>query len=515
MNTDEHRLKNRGRLETLRFKHFFYLCSSVFICGLVSPQPVSAHPLVKSFYDRRAMVHLSADSADHVQVRVEYRLELNVNTALWDLRPFVKDLAESDLDSDPHRFAAFVRCYGPVLADKIYVRLDGRDLPLACVKNEKPELEKQKQDGQPSDSLICLFVFRASGQLEARERHTFTIEEGAYQEQPGAVLLSLFASAPITLGRVQMIPGDDGLPRTNKTTFTLAKPTTGSGREEIPPPEAINEPHSEESNASSSSNSLLDLLFDSQQGFALLLLLAAAFGAVHALTPGHGKTLVAAYLVGERGTILHALFLGLVTTLSHTGMVILLALGIRMFGLSTGEEMQLLIGVGGGLFCVAFGFWLLYRRLSGQADHFHLGGSHHHHHGDHHHHHGGSADHYHDERGHAHPLAPAATVGWGSLLLLGAAGGVVPCGDAILLLFFAISAGRMQLALPLLLAFSAGLAFVLVAVGMLVVASKRFAESRFGASGLFRALPVISAVLVMGAGLWLCYNAVNGGAAFK
>src|SRR5207302_2273997 len=73
-------------------------------------------------------------------------------------------------------------------------------------------------------------------------------------------------------------------------------------------------------------HSLLDLLLDPQRGFWALLCLAAGFGAVHALTPGHGKTLVAAYLVGERGTAWHACLLGLVTTLTHTGAVIVLAL---------------------------------------------------------------------------------------------------------------------------------------------------------------------------------------------
>ena len=85
----------------------------------------------------------------------------------------------------------------------------------------------------------------------------------------------------------------------------------------------------------------------------------------------------------------------------------------------------------------------------------------------------------------------------------------MPCWDAILMLLVAVSTNLLALALPMLLAFSAGLASVLIAIGILVVRVKGFAGSRFGDSRFFRALPVISAVLVTGLGLWLCYESVH------
>src|SRR5208283_36861 len=141
--------------------------------------------------------------------------------------------------------------------------------------------------------------------------------------------------------------------------------------------------------------SLLALLLDSQRGFWVLLLLSACFGAVHALTPGHGKTLVAAYLVGERGTVWHALLLGVVTTLTHTGAVLALAACLMWFypG-AVPAQVQTVLGFGGGLLVAGLGFWLLLTRLAKRPDHFHFGG-----HG--HHHHGHDAGHYHDEQGHA------------------------------------------------------------------------------------------------------------------
>jgi ABC-type nickel/cobalt efflux system permease component RcnA len=252
--------------------------------------------------------------------------------------------------------------------------------------------------------------------------------------------------------------------------------------------------------------------------------LAAGIGAVHALTPGHGKTLVAAYLVGEQGTVWHALTLGLVTTLTHTGVVFVLALLLLVIPSNAKQSIQTGLELVMGLIIVCLGFWLLLRRLSGGADHFHLPGhGHHHHHGPAHHHHGhgpgqehhhhddhGQADHYHDEHGHAHPLPNnATTLGWWGLVALGISGGIVPCWDAIAMLFLAVGMNLLWLAFPLLLAFSAGLAGVLVLIGILVVKAKGFADSHWGESRLMRSLPIISAAVVTLMGLWLCYDSVR------
>jgi ABC-type nickel/cobalt efflux system permease component RcnA len=101
-------------------------------------------------------------------------------------------------------------------------------------------------------------------------------------------------------------------------------------------------------------------------------------------------------------------------------------------------------------------------------------------------------------------------VGWWGLTVLGISGGIVPCWDAIVMVGFAVSAQRLWLGVPLLLAFSAGLAGVLIAIGIGVVYVKGFASSRWGDRRLVRALPLVSAVLVTGMGLWLCYDSVEG-----
>jgi ABC-type nickel/cobalt efflux system permease component RcnA len=237
----------------------------------------------------------------------------------------------------------------------------------------------------------------------------------------------------------------------------------------------------------------------------LLMLVATFLGGVHALTPGHGKTLVAAYLVGERGTVGHVLFLGLVTTLSHTGVVLAVAVVVQLyFGGRPPPSLQVWLGLGGGLLVAGLGAWLLLARLSGRADHVHLGGGHHHHHHGHGH---GHADHYHDEQGHVHPL-PRGSVGWWRLAVLGVTGGIIPCHDAVALYLALISYGLLAFALPLLLAFSAGLAGVLVAIGLVVVKAKGALGRDWGESRAFKALPIVSAALVTCVGLWLCYHSL-------
>jgi ABC-type nickel/cobalt efflux system permease component RcnA len=208
--------------------------------------------------------------------------------------------------------------------------------------------------------------------------------------------------------------------------------------------------------------------------------MAAAFGlgAVHALSPGHGKTIVAAYLVGSRGTLRHAAFLGAMVTFTHTASVFLLGfvtLFLSQYVLP--EKLFPVMGAISGLSIVWVGATLFFKRL---------GGSGHHHH--HHHHHDG----------HSHSHVPEGEITMGSLIALGASGGLVPCPSALVVLLSAISLGRVGLGMLLLVGFSAGLATVLMGVGALVLFAGSLlpASERVTGSRAFRLLPVASAALI-------------------
>ena len=209
----------------------------------------------------------------------------------------------------------------------------------------------------------------------------------------------------------------------------------------------------------------------------ILVALGAAFvlGSAHALTPGHGKTIVAAYLVGSRGTLKHAAFLGAMVTFTHTFVVF--ALGIAtlfLFKYIVPERMTEILGAISGLSIAVIGGWMLFKRIRARvAAHAHQRQHQHHHphthshdHVHHHHH-----DHHddHDHSGHSHV---PDELSWKGLVALGASGGLVPCESALVLLLGAIALGRVGLGLLLLVSFSLGLALVLMTIGILVLYAK-------------------------------------------
>jgi len=233
---------------------------------------------------------------------------------------------------------------------------------------------------------------------------------------------------------------------------------------------------------------LSGLLQRGQIGIPLVLLgLAVAFGlgALHALSPGHGKTIVAAYLVGSRGTFKHAIFLGGMVTFTHTITVFLLGLGTLFLSQYVlPEKVFPVLGAISGVSIVWIGSLLLYQRVRRLRAHQH------------------QHSHTHDHE-HGHSYLPEADVTLGSLMALGASGGLVPCPSALVLLLSSIALGRIGLGLLLLMAFSAGLAIVLMGIGMLVLYAKHLLpeSGRTAAHPAFRIIPVLSAALIISIGL--------------
>jgi nickel/cobalt exporter len=223
---------------------------------------------------------------------------------------------------------------------------------------------------------------------------------------------------------------------------------------------------------------------------------AIVLGAAHALQPGHGKTVVAAYLVGSRGTAKHALFLGATVTATHTAGVY--ALGVVTLFLSQyilPERLYPILEIVSGLLVVGIGIYLFGSRLL-VALGFRRGHDH-----DHSHDHGHSHEHSHG--GHTHSHAPKKTdkVTWKSLLALGVSGGLLPCPEALMVLLITIAAHRVLFGLLLIVAFSTGLAAVLVGFGLLLVFAKSFFSRLNLSSGLVpRVLPVMSALVIVIAG---------------
>jgi ABC-type nickel/cobalt efflux system permease component RcnA len=294
----------------------------------------------------------------------------------------------------------------------------------------------------------------------------------------------------------------------------------------------------------------------------LALLAAAGLGALHALEPGHGKTIVSGYLVGSRGTARQAMLLGLSVTATHTLSVYLLGLATLVAArFILPDRLYPILGTASGLAVVAVGLTLVRARLGpalvaarhpshsspvptpmdgtslATVGHSH---PHSHEHGHHHDIHELGHTHVHEAPGmdvhqaaqwvgnglapHSHGIGPSHThpvpgadgspLSARSLLALGVSGGLLPCPSALVVLLAAISFGNIGLGMALVAAFSVGLALVLMGLGLVVVFGGRAVARtplalRLSGSPLAGALPALSAVVITIAGTGITLQAIG------
>ena len=288
---------------------------------------------------------------------------------------------------------------------------------------------------------------------------------------------------------------------------------------------------------------------------------AIIIGAGHALTPGHGKTLMAAYLVGSRGTPVHAVGLGLSVAISHTlGIFVLAVLIVGAQGVLPPDVVVRTTPVIGALSIVAVGGWMLIgelrrrrqsavprnhvaeihgARAAGHAHEFaiehergvahgHVHGADHSHgpgadhgdvrqlHGDHETDGEGAAaadQHSHGGLRHSHVPADGRTLSWRALFVLGLAGGLIPSTAALLILLGSIAAGRPAFGLVLVVAFGLGMAAVMTGVGLVMIFARTRLDrmpSRSSLGRLATAAPLLASIAVLGLGLILSWSAIVG-----
>jgi nickel/cobalt exporter len=207
--------------------------------------------------------------------------------------------------------------------------------------------------------------------------------------------------------------------------------------------------------------------------WVILASLAAAlfWGAAHALSPGHGKTIITAYLVGQRGTPRHAALLGLIVTVTHTiGVFALGAVTLLLSHFIVPEQLYPWLNLASGVLVVAIGASVLRARwLRRRAQH--------------HHHH------------HEHDLSAR------SLLAVGVSGGLLPCPSALVVLLAAISLHRIGFGLLLIVAFSAGLALTITGIGLVAVLARGAFRRLSFEGGVVSLLPTLSALVIVAAGV--------------
>ncbi|HYN89618.1 MAG TPA: sulfite exporter TauE/SafE family protein [Ardenticatenaceae bacterium] len=471
------------------------------------PAAAVAHPLGNFTVNRYSRLELGPE-----QVQLLYVVDMAEI-------PAFQEQARIDADGDgtisPSEEEQYLASQVEILASNLQLTIGGAELPL--------ELREQTLEFPPGQG--GLLTLRLTARFVAGVPRLPAPWDGQYRDgnyagrlgwqevvvrsSPGATLLASSAPGEDRSQELRDYPQDllESPPTVSSASFRFAPGLAGTAAPVgVEATEGVRERAQERFAALVAAPTL--------GPSSLLLALVGAFvlGAGHALSPGHGKTVVAAYLVGSRGTARHALFLGLTTTITHTAGVF--ALGIVTLFLSNfilPERLYPWLGVVSGVLVCTVGLSLLNGRLgrllgagAQQRDHSHGDGQDdgHHHHGYGHHHHGPGG------HSHAPPGTDGSPVTWRSLLVLGVSGGLLPCPSALVVLLSAIALQRVTFGLVLIVAFSLGLAAVLTGIGILLVHAGRLVEGLPVRGRLFLALPVVSALFVTLAGIGITLRAL-------
>jgi nickel/cobalt exporter len=468
--------------------------AGVAVLAAAMPAVAEAHPLGNFTVNRYSLVELGKGSVKVTFVLDEAEI------------PTFQALGGSPT---PERARAWAEAHVATFAHRLHLTVNGD--PAALVP-DTAAVTATLRAGQ--GGLHCMRVtVPLSGRISGAGPFTATFEDDTFGDRvgwkeivmrplPGAVLTQSSAATHDVSDMLRHYPSGMLSTPLDVRTATFGY-RYGSGTSV-----SVGAPHgSGGESVAVSGGAFTDLVThrDLGLGFILAAIAIAMFwGAVHALSPGHGKSIVAAYLVGSRGTARHAAFLGLTVTVTHTASIF--ALGIITLYLSSyilPETLYPWLSVVSGLVVVGMGGSILVRRarrLRASQHHHHHGHDHDHSH-DHAHEHDRGAHHHHGPGGHTHEPPAAITVR--SMLALGISGGILPCPSALVVMLGAIAVHRVAFGLLLVVAFSIGLAATLTSVGLLVVYARRLVDRVPSSGRLVQAAPTFSAgvITLLGVGL--------------
>jgi nickel/cobalt transporter (NicO) family protein len=423
----------------------------------ILPTAASAHPLGNFTVNRHATVVLSGD-----RVYLRYAL----------------DLAEIPTYQEGKRFRR--AGIGARLARGLHLTVDGRRRPLRVVGSRVES--RPGAGGLETLRFDAVYAAGAGGSRvafrDANYARRLGWREVVVRAERGAAIIASTAPSRSASDELRSYPKDL---LSAPLDVTYAKVTSRPGTLPGNPPGLGSGPPAERGEGGFEA---LIAREDLGPGLILLSLVLALFwGAAHALTPGHGKAIVAGYLIGSRGRPRDAVALGLIVTATHT--VGVFALGFVTLALSAfvvPEQLYPWLTLVSGLLVVGVGGSVLWRRLRHRRQHAH----------------GHDHDHHHDDHGN----------GRGGLLGVGVAAGILPCPSALVVLLSAIALHRVGLGLVLIVSFSVGLATTITAIGLVAVLAKRvFSRMRFDGR-LVRALPAASALAIVALGLGITVNAL-------
>jgi ABC-type nickel/cobalt efflux system permease component RcnA len=490
------------------------LIGSLVLAALV-PAVAMAHPLGNFTVNQYTRLDLGQD------VSVRYVLDM-AEIPTFQRRQIV------DADGDGRISAAEASAESKrlvaIVAPHLELMVDGRPVRLAI--SEQHVRFPRGQGGLSTTRLDARF--RAVGLKLDGSPHTFTLSNSYATDRVGWRELLVAKGDGVAVRTTDASVGDRTRALTHYPTDLLHSPpdirseTTvaalGSGGLAVQAIPANDEyAPAEASDSAKSDGGFVSLIENggslSVWGAILALGLALVFGMVHALTPGHGKTMVAAYLAGTRGQARHALILGGTVTVTHTAGVF--ALGIVTLSLSqfiVPEQLYPWLNLASGVMVVGIGVFAIRDRLrrwlrAARPRPAAVPVAHEH---GHEHAHDHAHDHGHDH-GHGHSHAPPDELSMRSLVALGVSGGLLPCPSALVVLLSAIALHRLAFGLALIVAFSFGLASVISGIGLAVLyARKLFTRVPSDHGRIVQVLPVASAVIITALGLILTARSLPG-----
>lgn len=466
-----------------------------------------AHPMGNFSISHYAGIHIERDA-----VEVRYIIDMAEI-------PTFQEMQQSGLTAgqDEHRLESYLTAKVDNLAKSLTIVLNGRALSLKPLSHEA-----LFSVGAGNLSTMKLgFVYRAA--LPEAEKYQLSYQDTNFAGRAGwkEIVISVSPEVHVADGivlrpdRSSMLsnyPTDplDDPPQDLSATIAfrvIAPPVqTSRTRHPIPrlpdraEPAHVEPAHSEAhqielqpNQQTTPRNAFTELMAGKQIGLGVMLigaLIAAGLGALHALEPGHGKTIVAAYLVGSKGTARHAFLLGLIVTISHTAGVYLLG-GVTLYAQKyiLPDRLYPFLNVMSGILIAGMGIYILLTRLAGV-----------------------DLSHSHGPGGHTHGVLwssrPEKRMERRELAALGITGGMVPCPAALVVLLSAVTVHRVGFGLFLIFAFSLGLAAVLIAMGLAAVYAGKL-MSRLPADGplIQRWLPIASAAMITTLG---CVVAIRG-----
>jgi ABC-type nickel/cobalt efflux system permease component RcnA len=438
------------------------------LVALAAPAAANAHPLGNFTVNRFSGIELSGD-----RVYVKYVLDMAEIPAFQE-RQTIKD--ESVYERD----------LATRIGRGLDLRVDGRKVPLTPLDHALAF--------PPGAAGLRTLRFEgvyaapsSSGHLEFRDTNfadRIGWKEVVLTARDGASASSSSAPATSVSHELGAYP-KDLLSSPLDVTTASASVQPGDGHGATPGLESRTQLSARATVRATGDGGFASLIARDDLGVGVILLsLALAFfwGSAHALSPGHGKAIVTAYLVGQRGKPRHAAALGLIVTATHT--IGVFTLGFVTLALSqfiVPEQLYPWIGLVSGLLVIVVGASVLLGRLRHRRAHGH---GHHHHHHDH------------------------GELGWRSLTAVGISGGLLPCPSALVVLLAAISLHRIALGLGLIVAFSAGLALSITGIGLVAILAKRTFR-RFELQGrVIGLLPAISALVIVIAGAAMTVRAL-------